>query len=145
VNEASRGKYRRYGYVMNPNERQFVKRKVAALTIVAGTLTACGGATAPPSVAALGQKLGCFSAPVVSPPPNELFTRETATCDFSMPDQSSQSATLYTFATAEAQANWTKMANAYGGVRVDGKLWTVALDGQVAGATAQKRLGGVLK
>jgi hypothetical protein len=118
---------------------------IVGAALAAAALTACGGATTPPSVAALGQKLGCFSAPVVSPPPNELFTRETATCDFQMPDQSSQSATLYTFATAEAQANWTKMASQFGGVRVDGTLWTAALDGQVAGATAQKRLGGVLK
>jgi hypothetical protein len=110
----------------------------------AALLTACGGSATPPSVAALGQKLGCFSAPVTSQP-TEMFAREDADCNFQMDDQSSQRATLYTFATAEAQANWTKMANAYGGVRVDGKLWTVTLDGQVAGATAQKRLGGVLK
>jgi len=74
-----------------------------------------------------------------------MFARETATCDFQMDDQSSQKAIITTFGSSDAQANYTKAAAAAGGVRVDGKLWTVALDGQVAGATAQKRLGGTLK
>lgn len=121
-----------------------MKRTVLVAALATATLTACEGTATPPSVAALGQKLGCFSAPVTSQP-TELFAREDADCDFQMDDQSSQRATLYTFATAEAQANWTKMASQFGGVRVDGKLWTVTLGGQVAGATAQKRLGGVLK
>jgi hypothetical protein len=84
---------------------------IVGAAIAAAALTGCGGSAAPPSVAALGQKLDCLSTPEISPPPNELFTRETATCDFSMPDQSSQKATLYTFATAETQANWTKVAS----------------------------------
>jgi hypothetical protein len=119
---------------------------IVGAVIAAATLTACGGSATPPSVATLGQRLECLSTPEISPPPNELFTRETATCNFSMPDQSSQHATLYTFATAETQANWTKMADSFGGgARVDGKLWTVALDGQVAGAVARERLGGTLR
>jgi hypothetical protein len=110
----------------------------------AALLTACAGSAAPPSVTALGQKLGCFSTPEVLQQ-TELFARETATCGFQMDDQSSQHAVITTFATPDAQTNYTKIASQYGGVRVDGKLWTVGLDGQVAGATAQKRLGGVLK
>jgi hypothetical protein len=119
-------------------------RIVTGALAAAALLTACAGSATPPSVADLGQKLGCFSAPVISQP-TEMFARETATCNFQMDDQSSQHAVVTTFATPDAQTNYTKIASQYGGVRVDGKLWTVALDGQVAGATAQKRLGGVLK
>jgi hypothetical protein len=117
---------------------------IVSAAITAAALTACGGSTTPPSATALGQKLGCFSAPVALPQ-TEMFARETATCNFQMDDQSSQHAVVTTFATADAQTNYAKIADGFGGVRVDGKLWTVALDGQVAGATAQKRLGGVLK
>jgi len=114
----------------------------AALTVAA--LTSCGGSTTPPSVVALGQKLECFSTPEISQH-TELFARETAACDFSMPDQSSQHAIITTFANPDAQANYAKAVDSLGGIRVNGKLWTVALDGQIAGAAAQQRLGGVLQ
>jgi|GEM_PF-3673259 len=117
---------------------------IVGVALTAAALTSCGGSATPPSVAALGQKLDCFSTPEISQP-TEMFARETATCDFQMDDQSSQKAIITTFGSSDAQANYTKAAAAAGGVRVDGKLWTVALDGQVAGATAQKRLGGTLK
>jgi hypothetical protein len=114
----------------------------AALT--AAALTSCRGSAAPPSVAALGQKLECLSTPEISQQ-TELFARETAACDFSMPDQSSQHAIITTFANPDAQANYAKAVDSLGGIRVNGKLWTVAFDGEVAGAAAQERLGGVLK
>jgi hypothetical protein len=117
---------------------------VVGVVIAAATLTACGGSTTPPSIATLGQQLDCLSTPEVSQP-TEMFARETATCDFSMPDQSSQRAIITTFADSDAQANYAKAVDSLGGTRVNGKLWTVAFDGQVAGAAAQKRLGGTLK
>jgi hypothetical protein len=59
--------------------------------------------------------------------------------------QSSQRAIITAFADSDAQANYAKAVDSLGGTRVNGKLWTVAFDGQVAGAAAQKRLGGTLK
>jgi len=113
--------------------------------LAAAVLTSCGGGSAaPPSAAALGQKLECLSTPEISQQ-TELFARETAACDFSMPDQSSQYAIITTFANSDAQANYAKAVDSLGGIRVNGKLWTVAFDGEAAGATAQQRLGGTLK
>jgi hypothetical protein len=114
----------------------------AALTVA--TLTSCGGPTTPPSAATLGQKLECLSTPEISQQ-TELFARETAACDFSMPDQSSQHAIITTFANPDGQSNYAKAVYSLGGTRVNGKLWTIAFDGQVAGAVAQQRLGGVLQ
>jgi hypothetical protein len=117
----------------------------ARLAIVAVLVAGCGSSGgSPASLAALGAKLGCANPPVVEPT-QELFVREYATCSFEMPDQSRQAASFHTFATPEAQANWRKLADQFAsGVRVDGTPWVVSLDNQVAGAAAQKRLGGKL-
>jgi len=117
---------------------------IIGAVIAAATLTACGGSATPPSVATLGQKLECLSTPEVSQQ-TEMFALVTATCDFSMPDQSSQHAIITTFVNSDGQANYAKAVDSLGGTRVNGRLWTVAFDGQVAGAAAQKRLGGTLR
>jgi hypothetical protein len=120
-----------------------MKHLIGAGLTAATLLTACGGSITPPSAAALGQKLDCFSAPEIYT--TEMFARETAACNFQMDDQSSQHAIITTFGNADDQANYAKAVDSLGGTRVNGKLWTIALDGQVAGAAAQNRLGGVLK
>jgi hypothetical protein len=117
---------------------------IVGVALTAAALTSCGGSTTPPSAAALGQKLECLSTPEISRQ-TEMFARETATCDFLMPDQSSQHAIITTFANPDGQSNYAKAVDSLGGIRVNGTLWTVAFDGEVAGAVAQQRLGGVLK
>lgn len=70
----------------------------------------------------------------------ELFTREQGTCT-----AGSEAVTVYTFATDDAQANWTKAAAQFGGVRVTGERWVVAPEKQATAERVQEALGGTVR
>lgn len=123
---------------------------LSVLLLLAATLgVGCGGgnsrsgdggySTAASIASALNTKgVGCNDFTIDSS--GELFTREQGSCT-----AHGERVTIRTFATANAQANWTKAAAQFGGVHVVGDRWAVSPDTQATAEQIKTAIGGTIR
>ena len=111
------------------------------------TAVACGGgagktrsySTAQRLADVLASAVGCNDFALDSS--GELFTREQGSCT----TRQGEELTIRTFATDEAEANWSKAAAQFGGIDVSGPRWVVTPEKQTTAEQIAAVLGGTVR